>query len=403
LRLAEREKSVGGFPQLPAAWYDLRARRLTMPKKSFISLLPRRLPCPFSNGILLGLIAALLLQPGCAPRPPEFVPTPHEVTWFGLHVLVENNKDARSLLKEIPHLAELGVNLLFAEMDYNYEYVSHPELRGPDPISLETVKKMVGLCRSLGIRLVPEFQSLGHQSWAEKTFALLVKYPQFDETPGQFPGNKDIYCRSWCPLHPDLLPIINQLYDELIDAFEADALHVGMDEVFLIGSEFCPRCKGQDPAELFAKAVQDAYDHIVVKRGKEMFMWADRLLDGAATGYGEWEASLNKTDRAIDMIPKDIIMCDWHYELNKTNTYPSIPIFLEKGFRVLPTSFRNPPQVRALIDYSMQFPRDRMLGHLCTIWRGAEAGKTRKFPSLITASRRLRATGLRTGAALRPE
>jgi len=374
-----------------------------MLRKSSVSLLPGRTPRLLLNRVLLGLVAALLLQPACAPRQPKFVPVPQEVTWFGLHVLVENNKDARSLLKEIPHLAKLGVNLLFAEMDYNYEYVSHPELRGPDPISLETVKKMVGLCRSLGIRLVPEFQSLGHQSWAEKTYALLTKYPQFDETPGQYPGNTDIYCRSWCPLHPDLPVIINQLYDELIDAFEADALHVGMDEVFLIGSEFCERCKGRDPAELFAKAVQDAYDHIVGKRGKEMFMWADRLLDGAATGYGEWEASLNKTDPAVDKIPKDIILCDWHYELNETNTYPSIPIFLEKGFRVLPTSFRNPPQVRAFIDYSLKFSRDRMLGHLCTIWRGAEAGKTRKFPFLIAASKRLRAAGLKAGAAIHPE
>ncbi len=353
--------------------------------------------------VVLGLAGAILVQPGCAPSKPEFVPTPHDVTWFGLHVLVENKQDARALLAEIPHLAELGVNLLIAEVDYNYEYVSHPELRGPDPITDETVKKMVTLCRSLGIRLIPEFQSLGHQSWDKKTFSLLTQYPEFDETPGQYPGNEGIYCRSWCPLHPDLPPIINELYDELLEVFEADALHVGMDEVFLIASETCPRCKGKDPAELLAKAVQDAYDHIVTERGKQMLIWGDRLLDGAATGYGEWEASMNNTHPAIDRIPKDIIICDWHYELNATHTYPSIPIFLDKGFRVLPTSFRNVAAVRALIDYSMQFPTDRMLGHLCTIWRGAEAGKTRKFPALLAAAKRLNPTGPKAAAPLAKE
>jgi hypothetical protein len=342
--------------------------------------------------------AAFLVQPGCAPSRPELAPVPREVAWLGFHALVENNEDARALLASIPVLARQGVNLLVAEVDYNFQYASHPELRGPDPISLGTVKQMVGLCRRYGIRLVPEFQSLGHQSWAGKTFALLTRYPQFDETPGQYPGNKDIYCRSWCPLHPDLAPIINQLYDELIDAFEADALHVGMDEVFLIGSEFCPRCRGRDPAELFAKAVRDAYDHIVVRRGKEMFMWADRLLDGAATGYGEWEASMNKTYPAVDMIPKDIVLCDWHYELNATNTYPSIPFFLEKGFRVLPTSFRNSVEVRALINDSLRYPTDKMLGHMCTIWRGVEPGKIRKYRPLLTASRMLRADGPKAAA-----
>jgi len=345
----------------------------------------------------IGLAAAFLIQAGCAPSRPRFVPVPHEVTWFGFHALVETKEDARGLLEEIPDLARLGVNLLVAEVDYNFEYVSHPELRGPDPISRETVKKMVALCKNLGIRLIPEFQSLGHQSWEEKTFALLTQYPQFDETPGRFPGNKDIYCRSWCPLHPDLTPIINQLYDELLDVFEADGLHVGLDEVFLIGSEFCPRCKGKDPAELFAQAVQDAYDHIVVKRGKEMFMWGDRLLDGVSSGYGEWEASMNGTFPAVDRVPKDIVICDWHYELNETNTYPSIPFFLDKGFRVLPTSFRNVAQIKALIDYSLTFAPDRMLGHVCTIWRGAEAGKTHKFPALLIASQRLRAVGPKAG------
>lgn len=341
----------------------------------------------------LFLAVALLFLPGCAPTKPEFVPIQKNVQWFGFHAMVETKADARALIAELPALAELGVNLLIAEVDYNFEYESHPELRGPDPISKTTAKEMVSLCRRLGVRLVPEFQSLGHQSWAERTFALLTQYPQFDETPGQFPGNRDTYCRSWCPLHPDLIPIINQLYDELIDVFEADALHVGMDEVFLIGSEFCPRCKGRDKAELFAKAVQDAYDHIVTARGKEMFMWGDRFLDGVATGYGEWEASTNGTFPAVDRVPKDIIICDWHYELNETNSYPSIPTFIDKGFRVLPTSFRNVAQLKALVDYSLKFPTDRMLGHVCTIWRGAEEGKTRKFPALLTASKRLRATG----------
>ncbi len=366
-----------------------------MPRAHLSSCSRRRVFYRIMPWAVLGLAGALLVQPGCAPPKPEFVPTPRQVTWFGIHVLVENKEDARALLTELPLLAKLGINLLIAEVDYNYEYVSHPELRGPDPISRETAKKMVDLCRSLGIRLIPEFQSLGHQSWDKRTFALLTRYPQFDETPGRYPGNKGIYCRSWCPLHPDLPPIINRLYDELLEAFEADALHVGMDEVFLIGSEYCPRCKGKDPAELFAKGVQDAYDHIVIARGKQMLMWGDRLLDGAATGYGEWEASLNNTHPAIDQIPKDIVICDWHYELNEINTYPSIPIFLEKGFRVLPTSYRNVAAVKALIDYSLQYPTDRMLGHLCTIWRGAEAGKTREFPPLLAAAKRLRPTGLK--------
>jgi hypothetical protein len=342
--------------------------------------------------LILVTSSALFFLQGCAPKAkPRAVPRAQPL-WLGLHVLVENKPAAEALLAELPALAAVGVNLLIFEVDYNYEYVSHPELRGEDPISRETVKKVVQLCRDHKIRLIPEFQSLGHQSWAEKTYALLTKYPEFDETPGQYPGNKDIYCRSWCPLHPDVNPIIFALYDELLEVFEADALHVGMDEVFLIASDVCPRCRGKNPAELFAKAVNDYYQHLVRERGVEMLMWGDRLLDGASTGYGEWEASMNDTQTAIDLIPRDIIICDWHYERMKS--YPSIPLFLNKGFRVLPTSFRDTKQTRKLIDFSLAFPSERMLGHLCTIWHAPEAGKTSRWPPLLAAAKKLRKIGL---------
>src|ERR1700752_5017373 len=99
-----------------------------------------------------------------------------------------------------------------------------------------------------------------------------------------------------------------------------------MDEVFIVASEHCPRCKGGDPAKLFAKQVNDLHAHIVGKRKREMLMWADRLLDAKALGYSEWEAATNHTWDAINLIPKDIIMCDWHYE--KQVSYPSVPLLL---------------------------------------------------------------------------
>lgn len=348
-------------------------------------------PGGLGRGLPPALALILFIHAGCAPGRIAGRPPVADVRWLGLHVMVETSADAWAILTEIPALAGRGVNLMIAEIDYNYAYESHPELRGPDPVSKETIKKIVDLCRAHGIRLIPEFQSLGHQSWDKKTYPLLTRYPEFDETPGLYPENKGIYCRSWCPLHPAVNPIIFDLYDELIEAFEADALHVGMDEVFLIASDHCPRCKGGNPAELFAKAVNDYHGHVVKERGKEMLIWGDRLIDGAATGYGEWEGSKNGTHPAVDMIPRDIIICDWHYEKMPEKAYPSIPAFLNKGFRVLPASYKNVSAAKDLIHYSLKHKNDRMLGHLCTIWRSAEAGQTRKYRPLRTASKMIRA------------
>ena len=306
--------------------------------------------------------------------------------WLGVHVLVNANADVDALIAQVPALAALGFNVLIPEVNYNYAYESHPELRGGDPVTRERARALASTCRQHGVRPIPQFQCLGHQSWSKTTFPLLIQYPQFDETPGQFPENDAIYCRSWCPQHPEVNPIVFDLFDELLDAFEADALHVGMDEVFLIASEHCPRCQGHAPAELFAKATNDYHAHLVGQRGVEMLMWGDRLLDSASTGYGKWEAAANATHPAIDMIPQDIILCDWHYTLR--DDYPSIPLFLDKGFRVWPSGWKEVEATEALIDFARQHQSERMLGHLCTTWGAVKLDELAHWPPVQATAKK---------------
>ncbi len=307
--------------------------------------------------------------------------------WFGLHLIIGADAQCAELAQQVPALAALGVNVLIPEVNYAYAYASHPELRGPNPITADHAHALAQVCRDHGVRLIPQFQCLGHQSWAETTFALLTQHPEFDETPGQFPNNADIYCRSWCPQHPGVNPIIFDLMDELLETFEADALHVGMDEVFLIASEHCSRCQGHDPAVLFAQAVNDYHAHLVGKRGVEMLLWGDRLLDAEATGYGMWEAAANGTHPAIDLIPKDIVICDWHYE--ERTEYSSVPFFQEKGFRVWPGGWKNVAAAGLLLDYAMQHASERMLGYLCTTWGAVKIADLATFPSLHLAAQKL--------------
>ncbi len=306
-------------------------------------------------------------------------------SWRGIHLLMSSGNDTEILTSLVKDLAEAGINTLITEVNYGYEYKSHPELRTDNPSTPEQIKKLVSECKKHKIRLIPQFQCLGHQSWSKTTYPLLLKYPQFDETPGKYPNNEGIYCRSWCPLHPEVNTIIFDLMDELIDVFEADALHVGMDEVFLIGEKDCSRCQGKDKAELFAKAVNDYHKHIVGHHKIEMLMWGDRLIDASKIKYGSWEASDNHTASAIDSIPKDIIICDWHYEPREA--YESIPMFIEKGFRVLPASWRNPESAKALVDYSIQYTSPKMLGHLNTIWGTVPIEKLTEFEPVKYATK----------------
>jgi len=277
-------------------------------------------------------------------------------------------------------LAPKGVNTLILRIDCDYTYESHPELRNEHTLSKQEVKQLVETCKTNNIRLIPQINLLGHQSWHTELGNLLSVYPEFDETPHielpeeyEWPNEDSLYCKSYCPLHPKVHDVVFALVDEIVEVFETNAFHAGMDEVFYIGDNQCPRCAGKNKADLFADEVTKIRNHLA-ENDIELWIWGDRLLDGNSTGLGMWEASINHTFPAIDMIPKDVVICDWHYERpDKTAVY-----FAMKGFRVITCTWRTPSvgvaQVRDMAQFRADATpemKDRYLGMMQTIWTSA--------------------------------
>ncbi len=280
----------------------------------------------------------------------------------------------------VQELAPRKVNTLILRVDYRYEFKSHPELVDSFALSKSDVKKMVSACKKNNIRIIPQVNLLGHQSWASHVNKLLSVYPQFDETPGvkmpekyEWPNADKLYCKSYCPLHPGVHDVVFDVIDEICDVFETDAFHAGMDEVFYLGEDECPRCSGRDKAELFAGEVRLLNDHLA-KKNRQLWIWGDRLIDGKATGLGMWEASYNNTYRAVDMIPKDVVICDWHYErADKTPVY-----FAMKGLHVITCPWRKPElaveQTDDMVNFRQQSSeqmQDKFYGMMQTVWSDA--------------------------------
>ena len=274
------------------------------------------------------------------------------------------------------------VNTLVLRVDWNYAYKSHADLQDENPLTKRDVKKLVKACQAGGIRVIPQINLLGHQSWHSKVYALLTKYPQFNETPDvvmpadgeyEWPNPDGLYCLSYCPLHPEVHDVVFDLVDEIVEVFESDAFHAGMDEVFYLGDDKCPRCSGRDKAELFAGEVTKISNHLT-QNGKELWIWGDRLIDGKTTGIGVWAASMNNTHRAIDMIPKDVVINDWHY--NRPN--PTAVIFALKGFKVVTCPYRQAETAKAQLHMMVGFrenatseTKENYHGMMQTIWTSA--------------------------------
>jgi hypothetical protein len=109
-----------------------------------------------------------------------------------------------------------------------------------------------------------------------------------------------------------------------------------------------------------------------------MMMWADRLNNAEAFGYGAWEGDIWGTWHAVDMIPNDIMLAAWHYEMNEKG-FPGIEALLEKGFTVLPAGWRYLKQTRYLLDEALKYGssakekgyKGAMAGMMITCWSEA--------------------------------
>jgi hypothetical protein len=87
-----------------------------------------------------------------------------------------------------------------------------------------------------------------------------------------------------------------------------------------------------------------------------------------------WEASYNNTYRAVDMIPKDVVICDWHYErADKTPVY-----FAMKGLHVITCPWRKPElavkQAQDMVNFRKESSKEmqpKFYGMMQTVWSGA--------------------------------
>ena len=84
---------------------------------------------------------------------------------------------------------------------------------------------------------------------------------------------------------------------------------------------------------------------------------------------------------AVDLIPNDIVICDWHY--GKQSNYPSVPFLLEKGFRVWPSSWQPLDGAKAFSAFSRAQKNAQLIGFLCTVWGKVKIDAVSEWPPFV--------------------
>ena len=256
----------------------------------------------------------------------------------------------KAIIKNI--LARYKYNTVVMEVEEGLLFESHPELSTPKGLTKNQMKEIVEFAKQHFLAVIPEIQSLGHCGYW--LFRKDTKYLNLAENPKK-PYNYD-------PSKPAIYELLFDLYNEVIEIFEPEYFHIGHDEVATtLGTS--STAKGREPWEWFVYDVTKLHDFFA-ERGIKTMMWGDMLLYLKNMDASRGGPPMN-IYKALDKIPKDIIICDWHYAPRKS--YPSLNYFQERGFQVIAVPWYKKENI---FYFAKEAVRGDALGIIGSTWGG---------------------------------
>ena len=253
-----------------------------------------------------------------------------ELPWRGIHIWgLGSGVTIDDLKRTIRHIAARGkLNaVVFGSSFTGFHWKSHPEIRErPGGITMDQLAEVAQYTRDNLMEFVPAFQSFGHLDH------LFRSHPEIAES--WVAGKR---YNSYCPSNPKSYELIFDMFQEVIDATKPKRFHIGHDEITGIGT--CDRCKDTPPHVLLARDITKIHGWLKA-RGVETMLWGDMLLDAGrwsktnigATNSNRYLAAKD-THLALDLIPKEVIIADWHYA--GVEAFPTLAHYRDSGFRVL--------------------------------------------------------------------
>jgi hypothetical protein len=174
----------------------------------------------------------------------------------------------------------------------------------------DDVKGIVDFANANYIEVIPEIPSLTHG------YYLLTRHPELAEYEA------DIWPDTYCPSNPGSYELMFDVMDEYIQVMNPKMIHIGHDEWRGAPLDVCPRCKGKDYSELFAKDIQMLHSYLAKKNIKAA-MWGDFLLESvrgkgprdrtSLTGYKYQTPGGLRPEVVRESIPKDILLFNWFW------------------------------------------------------------------------------------------
>lgn len=265
----------------------------------------------------------------------------HDEISYGQVSTMENFQDL------IRFCALHKMNAMMIYLEDMFRFSKYPTIGvGRGALTREQVDALEAFARPYHVEIIPVFETLGNQG----ALLMLDEVRPYAEYPGahSFAVDEDTY-RFLAPC-----------LDELTAAFDSKYFNAGLDESWDLGfGKTRERVRREGRGPVHAAHYRKIND-MLKARGKTMMMYADIILHRPTI---------------LSLIPKDIILVDWHYEA--AEHFSSVPRLAKAGFPlvVLP-GLSNwdrifPTQATAMINIK-NFTKDGVahgaLGSITSTW-----------------------------------
>jgi hypothetical protein len=274
----------------------------------------------------------------------------------GVHLFT--GKDSVDFYRKLADrvLARFKFNHVVLECDYT-QWDTDKQIWIDQSVPKSQVKQYVKISRDAGLEPIPLVQSLGHSDWMfrNKQNLDLAEDPQ---TP-----------YAYAVTNPKTYDFIRRVYQEAIELFDTPKyFHIGHDEVDMLG-RYPQRedAKKLGKTKLFGLDV-NRLESFFKPKGITMMLWGDMLLskqevrDGAANAPDPQQAKQRR-----DSVPKDAVICDWHYQPHDPADFNSLKIFKDAGFKTIACTWYDPQNI---YDFAAAARMYKAWGLLQTTWAG---------------------------------
>jgi len=188
------------------------------------------------------------------------------------------------LKEQIRRYAEMKINHMSFYIEHVVKTEKYPDIAPANGgISIEEFKELSDYAADYQIKLVGNFQSLGH-------FEKILSLPQFRHL-----GATE---RMIDPLNPASIKFLADIYSEMAPAFSSPYFTPNCDEAWdLSRGVLTGAAEKLGPARIYADHVT-RIDSVLRSLGKRTIIWGDIVLEHP---------------EVLGMIPKDIVMGAWDY------------------------------------------------------------------------------------------